>query len=302
MSRPRITDQSLHDHVARFGDLHPPIRLGSVDRTINDPDRVRDTFASTIDYLARVELEVDRNVLELLTLLPEVKEVDRFFYQDVWQPQEIAHGIILDQLQQDVGLAPAEPFMQIPFSMKVMGALAHLEPMADVARFMYYLTGAATEREAVLAYSRFIRELQRMGETALEKTVIHPIKQQEPGHFAFYRMSAEKMIQDEELAPWQLVLIRALRSYSFEMVGTNYRDDYRAQMGGVMTELGFDEDAELARFAADIGRLEGRLLYAQRQGVEFPPYVLRALRDAVDLYREHGFGVRIAPAGVQAAG
>ena len=40
-----------------------------------------------------------------------------------------------------------------------------------------------------------------MGETALERTVIGPIKVQEPGHFAFYRMSAQEMVQTGVLAP-----------------------------------------------------------------------------------------------------
>ena len=44
-----------------------------------------------------VELEVDRNVLELMTMLPDPPEVDVHFYRDVWQPQEIQHGRILDE-------------------------------------------------------------------------------------------------------------------------------------------------------------------------------------------------------------
>ena len=42
-------------------------------------------------------LEVDRNVLELTTLLPDPPEIDRRFYADVWQPQEIQHGLVLDE-------------------------------------------------------------------------------------------------------------------------------------------------------------------------------------------------------------
>ena len=53
--------------------------------------------------MARVELEVDRNVLELTTLLPDPPEIDRRFYAEVWQPQEIRHGQILDELQVQLG-------------------------------------------------------------------------------------------------------------------------------------------------------------------------------------------------------
>ena len=44
----------------------------------------------------------------------------------------------------------------------------------------------------------------------------------------------------------------------------------------------------LEQYAKEIGRLEASLLWAQHQGMDFPPYVLAALREAVDLYRERG--------------
>ncbi|HSN11896.1 MAG TPA: hypothetical protein VLS51_07305 [Propionibacteriaceae bacterium] len=72
MARALVTTAAIMEHVRRLEDEHPPIRLDSVDRTIVNPGVVRERFAPVIDYLARVELEVDRNVLELLTLLPGV--------------------------------------------------------------------------------------------------------------------------------------------------------------------------------------------------------------------------------------
>ena len=32
--------------------------------------------------------------------------------------------------------------------------------------------------------------------------------------------------------------------------------------------------------------MESRLLWAHRQGMEFPPYILKALKESVELYRE----------------
>ena len=32
--------------------------------------------------------------------------------------------------------------------------------------------------------------------------------------------------------------------------------------------------------------MQTRLLWAHKQGMEFPPYILKALRESVDLYRE----------------
>ena len=32
--------------------------------------------------------------------------------------------------------------------------------------------------------------------------------------------------------------------------------------------------------------METRLLWAHKQGMDFPPYILKALRESVELYRE----------------
>jgi hypothetical protein len=284
MPRQHITQSKIAEHVQRLGELYPPISLDSVDRTIKRPGVVARKFGHVIDYLARVELEVDRNVLELLVLLPDADETNKTFYADVWQPQEIQHGLILDRLQQDLGRGAAKPYLEVSFPIKVLGALAHLKPIQDVSKFMYFLTGASTERQAVLAYNQINRGMQELGETAISETIITPIKQQEPGHFAFYQMSATAMIQDKVLRPWQLFLTRVMREKSYHLVGTNRIKQYQADMGGVMADLGLDNDLE--GYAREVGRVENRLLWAHKQGMEFPPYILKALKESVDLYRE----------------
>lgn len=282
--------QDIHakiaEHVQRLGENHPPIPLGSVDRTIKRPALVAQRFGHAIDYLARVELEVDRNVLELLVLLPDVDDTNKTFYSQVWQPQEIQHGLILDRLQQDLGRAPAQPYLDVSFKITILGALANLKPVQEIAKLLYFLTGASTERQAVLAYNQINTGLKEMGESAISETIIAPIKQQEPGHFAFYNMSASAMVADKVLKPWQLFLARVLREKTYNLVGTNARADYKADMGQVAAELGIDVD--LAGYAREIGRVEQRLLWAHRQGLAFPPYILKALRESVELYAERG--------------
>lgn len=298
MPRDLITTQKILDHVHRLGEQHPPIPLASVDFTVNSPVTLRTEYGHVLEYLSRVELEVDRNVLELLTLLPNVEEADRYFYADVWQPQEIQHGILLDQLQQEIGLAPSEPKLEIQPSMKILGAMSHLPAIHEVTRLLYYLTGASTERQAVLAYNTLVRGLDRIGEPAIGKTLITKIKQQEPGHFAFYQMSATSMIQHGVLKPWQLFLAQTLRRMSFTLVGVDGEKKFRRDMGGVMVALGIDHD--LAGYAKEIGRLEARLLWANRNGMEFPPYVLRELRESLEMYREKGLGTTGRYAGAMA--
>lgn len=281
--RQTITPQKIADHVQRLGDLHPPIPLESVDRTIRRPDLVAQRFGHVIDYLARVELGVDRNVLELLVLLPEVDATNKTFYADVWQPQEIQHGLILDRLQQDLGRSPAAPHLEVSMKIKLLGTLANLKPVQDVAKLLYFLTGASTERQAVLAYNLINDGMVEMGEHAISTTIISPIKQQEPGHFAFYQMSATSMIQSRVLKPWQLLLARVLRDRSFGLAGTNGLDRYKAQMGALVVDLGLD--ANLQAFAREVGRVESRLLWAHKRGMEVPPYILNALKEAVELHR-----------------
>lgn len=294
MARATITPQQLRDHVLTLGEKHPPISLDSVDRTVHDVVGVRETFGPVIGYLSRVELEVDRNVLELLTLLPEVDETDRLFFADVWQPQEIQHGLILDRLQQDLGMGAAEPNTTvISPKVRVLGALSHLRPIQEVARLLYYLTGAATERSAVLAYNKLSAGLEDMGEHAIARTVVAPIKQQEPGHFAYYRLAATQMVQAGVLKPWQVRLTQVLRRRSFALVGVN-RPGQDADYGQVVSTLGLEED--LAGFARDISRVERELLWAGQRGMEVPGYVLAALKDAVGAYRD-----RVATGGAATA-
>lgn len=284
MPRQIITGQKIADHVKRLGDLYPPIPVDTVDRTVHRPELVRQRYHYVLDYLARVELEVDRNVLELLVLLPDVDETNRMFYADVWQPQEIQHGLILDQLQQDLEMEPADPHLDVSAKIKLLGTLAHFEPIQKVAKLLYYLTGASTERQAVLAYNKLYGGLVDMGEDAIANTIIHPIKQQEPGHFAFYQMSATAMIQHNELKPWQLFLARVLREKSYGLVGTNAMEGYKADYGGVIASLGMDDALE--DYAREIGRVEGRLLWANQQGMDVPGYILKALRESLELYHE----------------
>ena len=286
MSRKIITPGDIRDHVLRLGEKYPPISLDSVDRTVHDPRRVRDTFGHVIDYLARVELEVDRNVLELLTLLPDVSETDRLFYADVWQPQEIQHGLILDRLQQDIDIAPADPNTDdVNAKIRLLGSLAHFKPVQEVARLLYYLTGAATEKSAVVAYNLLVDGLDGIGETAISKTVVQPIRRQEPGHFAFYRLSATEMIQQNVLAPWQLRLAKVLRRKSFGLVGA-HNPQYKAQLGGILSTLGLAE--KLEDFGAQIGLVERELLWARDQGMRVPDYIMAALKDTIEQFRTQG--------------
>lgn len=277
MARTSTLEARLADHVDRLGTEHPPIDLASVDYTVHQPAELERRFGPVLDYMARVELEVDRNVLELTTLLPDPPAIDQRFYAEVWQPQEVRHGLILDELQARLGRAPAEPDLTtVGLKLRVLGALAHVDGFQDVCRMLYYLTGMATERSAVLAYNLLHDGVSELGETAVVQTVIAPIRRQEPGHYAFYQLSARGLWA--ELGGWQRWLVRRLRSLSFSPVGAGDAQQ-RADFGEVMQRLGADPDD----FAGQVARVERDLLWAHHRGLRVPPYVARSFRDAVDL-------------------
>ncbi|WP_232677264.1 GTP-binding protein LepA [Nocardioides sp. R-C-SC26] len=277
----RSHDQRLREHVERLGAEHPPLRVDDVDFTVRDARVLDDRFGHVLDYMARVELEVDRNVLELTAMLPDPPEVDRHFYADVWQPQEVQHGRILDRLQVELGRPPAvTDTTSVGAKLRVLGALAHLDAFQDVVRMLYYLTGMSTERSAVLAYNLLHDGLLELGERAVAETAIAPIKRQEPGHYAFYQLSARGLWST--LAPWQRWLVRRLRERSFGPVGVNDRDQL-ADFGDVMNALAISERAD--DFVRQVTRVESELLWAHRAGLGVPGYVVRAFSDAVELAR-----------------
>ena len=283
MSGPIVDASRIREHVVRLGERYPPIDLSTVDYHVVNPRQVLDRFSHSLEFMARVEMEVERNVLELAIMLPDVSETDRLFYADVWSPQEVHHGIVLDTLSQKLGLPPTKADLTtIVPSVRVLGALSHLPVLHEIIRLLYYLTGAATEKSAILAYNAMSEGLTEMGETAIKKTVIDAIKVQEPGHFAFYRMSALEMVQKKVLAPWQLHLAAFLRSRAFSLVGA-YTKSQKTKFGGVLIELGLE--AQLEATVRDVVRIEQQLLWAQKEGMQVPKHALRAFRDSVELYR-----------------
>lgn len=274
-------DTDLHAFVEKLAEEHPPLSLDAADLTMHDPVAVRRRYGEVFNFLTRVELEVERNVLELRALMPDATETDRFFYEDVWSPQELQHGVLLDAVQHGFQMASAPTDLtRVGTKIRLVGTLSHLPGMLDVVRLLYYLTGAATERSAVIAYSRLFDGLRAMGERAIADTVIAPIRRQEPGHFAFYRLSAEELVHGEGLSDWQLHLTRILRRRSFELVGVNNRRQ-RADFGGVARALELDRD--LDDVARQVSLVERELLWAQHQGMTVPPYILAALADALRL-------------------
>lgn len=280
--RPPESDDDLYSFVESIADEHPPLSLDTVDLTVRDRDGVRQRFGTAINYLSRVELEVERNVLELRTMLVDPSDADRLFFEDVWSPQELQHGLILDAVSREIGLTPEVPNVdEVSSKIRFVGLLSRLPGMNAVVRMLYYLTGVATERAAVVAYSRLLSGLRSADERALVETVVKPIRRQEPSHFVFYRRSAEAVVHREGLRPWQVFLTRLMRRQSFGLVGAN-NETQRRQFGELMAQLDIDDDART--LGQQLGFVERELLWANDEGLDVPPYILAAIQEAIDLH------------------
>ncbi len=278
---PRPASSRLRNHVARLEQEHPPIDLESVDFTVRAPRAVAERYAPVLDYMARAELEVERNVLELDTLLPDPPEVDRYFYRHVWGPQELHHGLVLDRLQAELGLPPSTPDVSgVSLKLRLLGGIAHVGAVQNVVRMLYYLTDMTTERSALLAYQQLHDGLLEMGEDAIALTAIAPVRRQEPGHYAYYQYAARDLWA--RLSPWQRWLTRRLRAVSFAPVAANSTAQLR-QVGEMLLAFGIRERSEVAEFARTVARLEGELLAAQEAGLEAPSYVVASFTRCLDL-------------------
>lgn len=269
------------EHVERLGAEHPPIDINTVDFTVRRPDLVLKHYAPVLDYMARAELEVERNVLELATVLPNAPDIDRHFYADVWHHQEAQHGLILDRVLVELGHRPARADLTtISPKIRIVGALGRIQAFQDIVRMLYYLTGLTTERSALLAYYKLNEGLLQLGEIAMSTTIVTPIRRQEPGHYAYYQMSARVLWR--QLSVWQRWLVRRLRARTFGPVAAS-TPEHRADVGDMMISLGLSSPTDAAAFTEQIAHVERDLLWARAAGMRVPPYVAQAFADAVDL-------------------
>jgi hypothetical protein len=255
--------------------------LATVDFTVRDARVLREELGPSLDYFARVEREVERNVLELQMLLPHADERTRRFVR-VWEEQELPHGWAFDRLQQEVGLPPSQPDLTaISRSLRVAGALAHLPGVHDALLFLYLSVGAMHERLTAVGYDLLRTRLVALGAQGFAETAVRPIRGQESLHFAYYRNSA--LLQRRRLSEWQLQLCRVVRTRTYRPIGAA-TEAGRVQFGRVATDLAGAGD--LDRLASPVQRVAQELLVRERDGLRLPAFVSRALRDAVELDRE----------------
>ncbi|WP_380169070.1 hypothetical protein [Jannaschia sp. R86511] len=256
------------------------IDLGTVDFTAPDPHRVRVELGAALDYFARIEREVERNVLELQVVLPNADDRTRRFVR-VWEEQELPHGWIFDRMQQEVGLPPATPELNhIGRTMKVAGVLSHVPGVHEALLFLYLSIGAMHERLTAVGYDKLRERLLQLGMPGFAATAVRPIRAQESLHYAYYRSAAVE--QRDRLSRWQLELARLVRLRTYRPVGAT-TPQRQADFGATAVALvGSDDPEALAR---PVQRVAQDLLTLAGDGLRLPPFVAAALRETVELHR-----------------
>ena len=202
-----------------------------------------------------------------------------YFYADVWHPQEIRHGQILDELQVRLGRdrrrrRPRHRLGQDPRPRRAG------PPRPDPGRRAGCSTTSPARRPSAPRCSPTTCCTTGSPSSARPpsaETIVAQIKRQEPAHHAFYTMSARGL---NRAARALAALARTPPAHAvFAPVGAN-NPEQTADFGDLMMALGIDRDLE--RFATAVSRVEPELLGAAGKGLPVPEYVLRAFRDAVE--------------------
>lgn len=255
------------------------ISLDTVDFTVPDPRRVREELGPALDYFARIEREVERNVLELQVVLPNADARTTRFVA-VWESQELPHGWIFDRMQQEVGMPPARPELNdFSRTLKLAGVLSHVPGVHEALMFLYLSIGAMHERLTAVGYDKLRDRVLELGMPGFAHTAIRPIRVQESMHYAYYRNAAVE--QRDRLGAWQLQLARVVRRHTYVPVGAT-TPQRKADFGAASIALVGGQD--IAPLAEPVQRVAQELLTHARDGLRLPPFVAASLRDCLDAH------------------
>ncbi len=273
------------DHLEAEG----VIDLADVDFHVRSPDLVRERLGSALDYFARVEREVERNLLEIAAFLPQASPQTRRFV-DIWSAQELPHGEIFETLKERLELPPSTPDLStVSPTLKVAGRLAFIPGVGDVLLFLYLTMGAMHERLTAIGYDRLRDRFLEIGETGFATTGVQAIRKQESGHYAYYRNAAFEV--RSRLAGWQLHIARAVRIATYQPIGVRTRLTGGARPADFgLAAVQLTGSPEIDDVAVPVQRVAQELLVRESQGARLPLFVQRALREAVAAARRANAG------------
>ena len=260
------------------------IDLATVDFDVRRPDLVRERLGPTLDYFARVEREVERNLLEIAAFLPGASDQTKRFVT-IWAEQELPHGEVFETLKAHLHLPPSEPDLTtVSLPLRVTGRLSVIPGVSDVLLMLYNSMGAMHERLTAVGYDKLRDRLLDIGERGFAVTGVAPIRKQESGHYAFYRNSA--LALQGRLSSWQLALARIVRVHTYQPIGVRTSltaGADKAVFGG--TAMALTGSPDMSDIAVPVQRVAQELLVREGQGLRLPPFVAKALRQCVDATR-----------------
>ncbi|MDQ3123359.1 MAG: hypothetical protein M3Q14_01590 [bacterium] len=182
-----------------------------------NPEQMAEKFGRVFHYFGRVEGEVALNVRQISSLLHYVDPTTKRFL-DIWQAQELPHGQIFDQAQEQIGVEPAAINAEDVSAKFVLGGeLSRIPKMRDVLLLIYLGRGAMHERMTAEGYRLLKNQLTESGETGFVHTAIEPILKQEAGHLGYYKLAAN--IQKSRMSPRQLRAARLVNRLTYGPVG-----------------------------------------------------------------------------------
>ena len=265
-------------------DDQQPIDPESVDYEFVNPTEVAESFRATLGYLARVELDVERNVREVHAVFGDtLPDTDRKFV-DIWGPQELHHGYVLDRATQVLGLPAPAVNLDMDASIRVAGTLGRYVPgLKDALFYSYMTTGVVTEAAASRIYRLWSDQLEARGEGAFAATAIDRIGRQEPKHLAYYRMRGAQV--RDTLSPWQIKLARAVKERSMPLAGLS-EQWHKGQLGRLVIELtGGDEtlSTEYLDLVSQVESVYQRMMYYRENGGNVPGIVTRSIAECREI-------------------
>jgi hypothetical protein len=257
-----------------------------MDLDVKDPERVAAEMGKAFQYSGLVENQVANDVLVIEKLLPHLDPDQARYIEEVWKPQELAHGEAHDLLLGRLGLDPIPVDLSVSRKIQAVGALNGLSPQLHRVFNMVYTTfGTIHEREANSAYSAYTRILRGMGETGLVETMIQPINAQEPLHKNVYRETSRKLWAN--MPNWERWLSRQIAARTFSPVGTSSRPEMTRPHFGEVALL-FAGEQTVDEYAAPIVGEAMRIMEADSETDVLPRLVKKALSDCVEEARDKG--------------
>lgn len=242
------------DNAGRTDPLDPE----KMDLEVRNPAGVAKELGHVIAYEAGTENQVAKDVDTIRGLLPRLNVERARFVDEIWAPQELAHGRVLGAILEQINVPVPRLTLQVSPVVKVLGSLSrHSEGLERVLNTFYSMSGALNEQTAAQAYKRTIRHCSKMGEPAL-KGAFGKILAQEGPHLEVYRKMTEETWT--QMSEKEKRITRWLLADTFTPVGTSARGQESREDFGMVSRTLLDDNEQISHFMSRVLGLTDELM------------------------------------------